>query len=241
MNLHIVKVILKKEIKTHFATKMNRAFTLLLAAMFTWFSVHNLANGVAGTLGNLASQLEETLLFTLIIPTFISSDLAIFAFVREKSEKTLEHLLSLSISDNDIFLGKFSAAFVTGLLVEWLIALIVAASPVAFLRLAPDFSYVSVNALLILFLIAPLATALVNLLITFMSTRGSIQSRGTIIFIVTLPFSAVILGVSRSYPQLPLPHTVFNLLLALALFVAVVVVYALVMKKFSREQLISGL
>jgi ABC-type Na+ efflux pump permease subunit len=55
----------------------------------------------------------------LIVPLMVSAVIAADAFAGEKERRTLEGVLSLPISDRDLFLAKVLAAFLPAMVISW--------------------------------------------------------------------------------------------------------------------------
>jgi ABC-type Na+ efflux pump permease subunit len=55
----------------------------------------------------------------LIVPLMVSAVLAADAFAGEKERRTLESLLHLPVSDQDLFVAKLAVSFLPALLVSW--------------------------------------------------------------------------------------------------------------------------
>ena len=60
----------------------------------------------------LSTALDAFLLIAAFSPIVIASGIAIFAFPVERDQKTMEHLLSLPLTNGEIFMGKALASLI---------------------------------------------------------------------------------------------------------------------------------
>jgi len=235
--VNVILEIAKKEIKTFF--RQSRAFaTVVMLLIFASVSVYNIQNILAHngyTASTLSSALGTFLFLAAVFPASITSGISFMAFAVERDQKTLEYLLSQPVNDNEIFLGKFLAALIAGL-----VSLLIAFSAVIGYTVlsntivwnAPLFTS---SLSLLTFVVAPLLVVtfalIASILSRYLSSRDS--------FITNMISVAVLLGVFALKITVATDALSFNLLVGAILAVAVVGMYLFGTKNFNRESLVA--
>jgi ABC-type Na+ efflux pump permease subunit len=119
---------------------MGVPFVLLvgLPAAMAWFArtrtgpdlsdfLNRLPHGLAEPITRLPDRQQLLVLVNgyllaplfLIVPLMVSAVLAADAFAGEKERRTLESLLHLPVSDQDLFVAKLAVSFIPALVVSW--------------------------------------------------------------------------------------------------------------------------
>jgi len=237
--VNVILEIAKKEIKTFF--RQSRAFaTIIMLLIFAYISVWNIQNVLAHsgyTSSALSSALGTFLFLVAVFPASLTSGISFMAFAVERDQKTLEHLLSLPLNDNEIFLGKFLAAVVAGLAGLLLAFSVVIGYTVLSYPIVWNAPLFNGSLSLLTFVVAPmlvLTFALIaSILSRYLSSRDS--------FITNLISIAVLLGVFALKETVSLDAFSFNLLIGAVLATAIVGMGIFGVKNFNREKLVARL
>ncbi|HYA77143.1 MAG TPA: ABC transporter permease subunit [Verrucomicrobiae bacterium] len=235
----VILDIAKKEIKTFF--RQSRAFAtfviLLIFAGTAIYWIQNVLSQSGYTSAHLSSALGTYLFLAAVFPASITSGISFMAFAAERDQKTLEYLLSLPLSDNEIFLGKFLAAIIAGLAglaLSFSAVIGYTALSNAIVWNAPLFT----NSLsLLTFVVAPMLVItfalIASILSRFLSSRDS--------FITNLVSMGVLFGIFALKISANLDAFAFNLLVVAILATAIVGMGIFGVKNFNREKLVARL
>ena len=237
--VNVILEIAKKEIKTFF--RQSRAFAtfvfLLVFAGTAIFWIQNVLSQSGHTSSVLSSALGTFLFLAAIFPASLTSGISFMAFAAERDQKTLEHLLSLPLSDNEIFLGKFLAAVIAGLAgLTFAFSVVIGYTALsnAIVWNAPLFT---TSLSLLTFVIAPMLVItfalIASILSRFLSSRDS--------FITNLVSMGVLFGIFALKISANLDAFAFNLLVAALLATAIVGMGIFGAKNFNREKLVARL
>jgi ABC-type Na+ efflux pump permease subunit len=174
----------------------------------------------------------------LMLPVIVPLAIGAQSVVGERERRTIEPLLAAPIEATEIVLGKMLAAIAPGLLVTWtaygIFCLIVNwfLWPQFERGLLPDR-----DGLVMMFLLAPTIATLGNGMVVAVSARVSdARLANQLSGLLVLPLIGVTVGPSMAGVAL---GPMFDLIAASLLIVADVAVFALAVRLFDRERLIS--
>ena len=195
--------------------------------------------GQSSNMGSaVLSALDILLLFAAFYPVLIASQMAVMAFPVERDQRTLEHLLSLPLSDGEIFLGKFLSAVITGLLGLAFVFVVVIGYALANSSLAWNDIILNEALGLLIFVISPLMVILVTLLTVVLSSHISSPRDA---YIVNLIIMVVMMGLNVAIASVNIDPLVFNVGLGVFFAVSTVLLYIVGTKTVSREKLIANI
>ncbi|MCD1295241.1 ABC transporter [Methanocella sp. CWC-04] len=231
----------RKEILSYYRSKPAIIRNILMLAIFSVVPIQQIhAVLVSGgyTASALTGALEYLLLFASFYAVVVSSTISAMAFPLEKDQKTIEHLLSLPLTDGEIFLGKVFAAVISGLLsLAFIFSIIVGYTFFADgSRIVWDSGLLTPSLILVVFLLAPMVVVLSVFLIVAVSGFVSSTNEAYMSSFVVL---GVLLGLIFAKAYLPVEPLIFNLLLLAVLLTAIFLAYFISVKTFNRERLIS--
>ncbi|HMK95047.1 MAG TPA: ABC transporter permease subunit [Candidatus Limnocylindrales bacterium] len=237
--VNVILEIAKKEIKTFF--RQSRAFvTVVLLLIFGYISVYEIQNVLQHsgyTSSALSAALGTFLFLVAVYPASITSGISFMAFAVERDQKTLEYLLSLPPSDNEIFLGKFLAAVIAGLSCLALAFSLVIGYTVFANAIVWNGPLFNGSLSLLAFVVAPMLVVtfalIASILSRYLSSRDS--------FVTNLVSMAVLLGIFALKETITLDAFTFNLLIGVVLAVAIVGMGIFGAKNFNREKLVARL
>jgi len=237
--VNVILEIAKKEIKTFF--RQSRAFaTVIMLLIFAYISVWNIQNVLAHsgyTSLALSSALGTFLFLVAVFPASLTCGISFMAFAVERDQKTLEHLLSLPLNDNEIFMGKFLAAVIAGLAGLLLAFSVVIGYTVLSYPIVWNAPLFTSSLSLLTFVVAPMLVItfalIASILSRYLSSRDS--------FITNLISIAVLLGVFALKETVTLDAFSFNLLIGAVLATAIVGMGIFGVKNFNREKLVARL
>jgi ABC-2 type transport system permease protein len=237
--VNVILEIAKKEIKTFF--RRSRAFTtfilLLIFAYISVYEIQNVLQQTGYTSSALSSALGSFLFLAAVFPASLTSGISFMAFAVERDQKTLEHLLSLPLNDNEIFLGKFFAAVTAGLAGLLLAFSVVIGYTVLNNPIVWNAPLFTSSLSLLTFVVAPMLVItfalIASILSRYLSSRDS--------FITNLVSMAVLLGVFALKETVTLDAYSFNLLIGAVLATAIVGMGIFGAKNFNREKLVARL
>lgn len=174
----------------------------------------------------------------LMLPVIVPLAIGAQSVVGERERRTIEPLLAAPIEATEIVLGKMLAAIVPGLLITWAaygaFCLLVNwyAYPVFHEPLVPDRS-----GLIMMFVLAPTVAVLGNGLVVAVSARvGDARLANQLSGLLVLPLMGMTIAPAMAGVAL---GPTFDLAAAGLLLVADVSVFALAVRLFDRERLIS--
>ena len=159
------------------------------------------------------------------------------AFAAERDQKTLEHLLSMPLSDNEIFLGKFLAAVIAGLAGLLLVFSVVIGYTVFSNPIVWNAPLLTGSLSLLTFVVSPMIVIMFSLISTVLSRY--LSSRDS--FITNLASVGVLLGIFALKETVTVDALAFNAVLAVIISATVVTLYVFGARKFNRESLVSRL
>jgi len=232
--------IMKKEMSSYFYQKSAILRNVLFLGLFGGLTIYELTRAVdqyGSTTSVISSSLNILLALAAIFPVQMSGGLSVMAFPVERDQKTLEHLLSLPLSNRQIFLGKFLAALVAGIVGLALILVIILGFVFFNYNVSPGvlLSYNSLD--LMAFVICPMLVTLLILATVAISSR--ISARET--YIVNIFSMFILLGLNIAVSSLNIDPYTFNAIIAAVLAIGIVVMYAIGIRMFNRESLVKSL
>jgi ABC-2 type transport system permease protein len=232
--------IIKKELSCYYSQKASVMKNLAFLVIFGVFAIYQLAmvvNKYGPEPMYITAELNLILALTLFFPVQMAGNISVMAFPAERDQKTLEHLLSLPLSNAQIFLGKFVAAVIAGL-GGLAIDIIVLYGFVFFSYHVGPGTLMADNTLnLMTFVVCPMLVVL--LILTTVVVSSHVSARDT--YIVNLVAVFALLGLNTAVGSLSIDTLAVNEGLAAILGMALVVMYILGMKTFNRESLIKNL
>jgi ABC-type Na+ efflux pump permease subunit len=174
----------------------------------------------------------------LIIPLMFSTTIAAESFAGEKERKTLESLLYLPISDQELFLGKVMAAAIPAIVITWicffLYTIIVNAAP-----------YASFGRLwfplpmwwLLIFWVSPALVAMSISLTVMISTKvqtfqGAYQTSSSVVLVVVVFFIGQMTGVLFLSPLVAL-------VMGLVFWGIAAIIGSVAVRSFNRQKLLT--
>jgi ABC-2 type transport system permease protein len=257
MNMvNVIYEIAKKETISFYSNRGNLIRNGILLLVFCYLPINQMgyilgsnghtANAVvtlllgqsSNTANSVFSALDILLLFGAFYPVLISSQMAVMAFPVERDQRTLEHLLSLPLSDGEIFLGKFLSAVVTGLVGLAFVFTVVIGYTLANSGLAWNDILLNDTLGLLIFVITPLMVILVTLLTVVLSSHISSPRDA---YIINLMIMVVMMAMNAAIASVSADTLIFNSGLAVFFAVATVILYVMGIKSVSREKLISNI
>ena len=238
--VNVIFEIAKKETLSYYSLKSAYLRNGLFLALFAFLTVSN-ATSTIGKYGNTSTILTIALNILMpmaaVFPVTMASGLSIMAFPAERDQKTLEHLLSLPITDTEIFLGKFLAAVATGLGGLVLICIIIFGYLLLTTSIVWDGPLLTGPLTLMILAICPMLVVL--LILTTVVISSHISSRE--LYIVNIVSMFVLLYLNVAADSLKIDALTFNEGLAVVLAAAIIGTYALGTRTFSREKLIKNI
>jgi uncharacterized membrane protein SpoIIM required for sporulation/ABC-type transport system involved in multi-copper enzyme maturation permease subunit len=170
------------------------------------------------------------------IPASFSLIAALESFVGERERNTLESLLAMPLSDNELYLGKLFSSLLTPILSSLTALLIFTGLLLGFI---PDLYYAAVNLgrlILLMLLLVGMAVVMVTGAVVISSHITSIRAANLMSSFILVPMAAVLqiaatLIINDRWSQL--------WMVAAALAVLAVILIRLGMQSFSREELLS--
>jgi ABC-2 type transport system permease protein len=232
--------IMKKEMASYFNQQTAILRNVLFLGLFGGLTIYELTRSVnqyGMTAAVISSSLNVLLALAAMFPVQMAGGLSVMAFPVEKDQKTLEHLLSLPLTDRQIFLGKFLAALVTGIAGLALMLVIVLGFAVFDYNVAPGvlLSYGSLD--LMAFVICPMLVTL--LILATVAISSHISARET--YIVNIFSVFILLGLNIAVASLNIDPFTFNAIVCAILAIGIVVMYLIGVGTFNRESLVKSL
>jgi ABC-2 type transport system permease protein len=254
--VNVIYEIAKKETVSFYSNRGNLIRNGLLLLVFCYIPISQIGKilgqsgqssgvltsvllGQSSTTGSsLLSALNILLLLAAFYPVLISSQMAVMAFPVERDQRTLEHLLSLPLTDGEIFLGKFLSAVLTGLAGLVFVFAVVIGYTLANSNIAWNTLLLNESLALLIFVISPMMVILVTLLTVVLSSHISSPRDA---YIVNLIIMMAMLGLNVAIASVNVDIFMFNVGLAVFLILATVILYIAGINTVSREKLISSL
>jgi len=172
----------------------------------------------------------------LIVPLMVSAVLAADAFAGEKERKTLESLLHLPITDDELFYSKLLTAFIPAMVVSWVgfVCFAIVSNTVAWPVLHRVFVPTRLWFVMILW-VAPAVAALGLAVMVRVSARArTSQEANQLGGAVILPLIFLAVGQSSGLLLVPLEIAI---LIGVVLWVVALVLIRGGAKRFTRDQL----
>ena len=254
--VNVIYEIAKKETVSFYSNRGNLIRNGLLLLVFCYIPISQIgkilgqngqSSGVltsvllgqsSNTGSSLLSALNILLLLAAFYPVLISSQMAVMAFPVERDQRTLEHLLSLPLTDGEIFLGKFLSAVLTGLAGLVFVFTVVIGYTLANSNIAWNTLLLNESLALLIFVISPMMVILVTLLTVVLSSHISSPRDA---YIVNMLIMMAMLGLNVAIASVNVDIFMFNVGLAVFLILATIILYIAGINTVSREKLISSL
>ncbi len=237
--VNVILEIARKEVTSYYARKGIIMQNALLAIVFCLVPIQQISANIAAT-GYHASAftglLDFYLLFAAFYPIVIASGISIFAFPVERDQKTIEHLLSLPLTNAEIFLGKVLAAVATALIWAVIIYGAILGYTLTMNPIIWDAPLLTPSLSILLFAIIP-AIILLSTMMTVALTSYISNTRGA--YIVNVVIMGIMIGLTSARSAMLVEAATFNLMLLAFLALLLVVTYVLSVKGFNREKLIA--
>jgi ABC-2 type transport system permease protein len=211
------------------------ALPLLLAFFFTLVVKNDFASGISS---DYQLGFESLTYFYVVFAAIVPSSLAAYSIVGEKVEKSLEPLLATPVTDGEILLGKSIAAFLPSILSIWAGASIFMATTDLLTHGSLSFYYFpNWNAVIMLFLLAPLAAITSIELAVIVSSRVTdVRGANQLASLMFVPFMVVFVAALEG----TFSFSISNLLIfSVFLTIAVVALFRLSRSIFQREEILT--
>lgn len=178
--------------------------------------------------------------FFLVIPVMVASITASSSLVGEKERRTIEGLLYTPLTNRELVLAKVLGSVIPAVVLTWAsfvaytVIVAILGAPVMGGIFFPNWTWIILIAVLV-----PLVSFLATSLIVAVSGRSTTMqgAQGTAMFVV-FPILALVVGQATG---LMLFDVTAALIAAAVLIVVDIVVFAVVVAKFQREQIITKL
>jgi ABC-2 type transport system permease protein len=232
--------IIKKELSSYFSQKttiLRNAVFLVVFGALTLYQLTTVVDKYGSSPVYIAAGLNILLALAMFFPVQMAGGISVMSFPVERDQKTLEHLLSLPLSNGEIFRGKFLAAVITGIAGLALILAIEFGFIYLNYNVAPGTLLADGSLSLMAFAICPLLVILLILATVIVSSH--VSTRET--YIVNIFSVFVLLGLNIAVSTLNIDTLTFNMALATVLGVAIVIMYLIGTRTFNRESLIKSL
>jgi ABC-2 type transport system permease protein len=239
--VNVILEIARKEIISYYGRKGIIMQNALLALIFCFVPLQQIQGAIVAS-GYRASVFSGTmefyLLFGSLYPVVIASGISIFAFPVERDIKTIEHLLSLPLTNAEIFLGKALAAVATALVWAAIMFTVILGYTLYSNgeHIIWDAPLFTPSLSIMLFAIVP-AIILLSTLMTVALTSYISNTRGA--YMINIVAMGAMIGVTGARSVLMVEPAVFNMVLLGALLLLLVATYAVSVKSFNREKLIA--
>ena len=237
----VIFEIAKKEISSYYGKKSVIIQNALLLLVFCYLPITQISSimAVEGYKSSVLSiALDAFLLVAAFSPIVIASGIAIFAFPVERDQKTMEHLLSLPLTNGEIFMGKALASIVTGLIGAAVVFSVVigylvfeSGQPIIW-----DAPLLTPSLAVLIFGVVPAVIVLSTLMIVALS---SLIANARSAYIFNLVIMGVMVGLIAAKAALPVDAAVYNTGVLVLVIVMIVVAYTVGIKAFNREKLIA--
>lgn len=239
--VNVIIEIAKKEVVSYYNKKGIILQNAILALVFCYAPLQQINGLIAAAnyqVSVFAGMLDFFLLVATLCPVVIASGISIFAFPVERDQKTMEHLLSLPLTNGEIFLGKAMAAVATALV--WSVVMISVILGAALYmngsRIVWDAPLLTTSTIILLLAVIPA----IILLSTFMTVAlTSYISNTRSAYMVNIVLVGILIGVTAARSMIMVDPMTFNLALLAVLLVLLAATYVLSVKNFNREKLIA--
>ncbi|HMK45754.1 MAG TPA: ABC transporter permease subunit [Methanocella sp.] len=232
--------ITRKELSSYYSnlgTIFRNAFFLVLFGALTIYQLTRVVAQYGSTAQVITASLDVLLALAAIFPVNMAGGISVMAFPVERDQKTLEYLLSLPLSNRQIFLGKFLAAAIAGIAGMALMYLVV----FGFITLNYHVSLADVlsDEAVSIMALAICPTLVIMLILLTIIVSSHISARET--YIVNIFSVFVLMGMNIAVATLNIDRLEFNAGLAVLLVPAVLALYVIGTRTFNRESLIKNL
>jgi ABC-2 type transport system permease protein len=237
--VNVILEIARKEVASYYARKGIIMQNALLAIVFCLVPIQQISANIAATgyhASAFAGLLDFYLLFAAFYPIVIASGISIFAFPVERDQKTIEYLLSLPLTNAEIFLGKVMAAVATALVWAFIMYTVILGYTLIANPIVWDAPLLTPSLSILLFAIVP-AIILLSTMMTVALTSYISNTRGA--YMVNVVIMGIMIGLTGAWSALVIEPAAFNLILLAFLALLLIVTYALSVKGFNREKLIA--
>ncbi len=237
----VILEIARKEALSYYSRRSIIVQNIILLFAFSIIPIEQVGSVLASgghRISSLSSTLDVLLLIAAFYPIMVANGISVLAFPYEKDQKTIEHLLSLPLSDKEIFLGKALAAIITG----WAGLALVYSIVFGFTffvdgsSIVWDAPLVTPSLAVSIFVVAPMLVVLSTMALIAISSYISNTRESYIINIILM---GVVIGVGNVRPAINVDPLLFDLGLATVLAILAFMAYVVGIKAFSREKLIS--
>lgn len=239
--VNVILEIAKKEIFSYYNRKAMLLQNFILLLVFCYVPISQMHQAIAEggyTSSSLTAALDMFLLIATFSPVIIASGISILAFPVERDLKTMEYLLSLPLTDGEIFLGKSLASIATGLAAAVLVFSIIIGVTI-FTSDHPiiwDAPLLTPSLAILMFGIVPAIIVLSTLAVVALSSLVT-SSRSA--YILNMVLMGVMIGLGTAKLALPVDAALYDLgMLALSV-ILIVVAYLIGVRFFNRENLIA--
>ncbi|HTY92014.1 MAG TPA: ABC transporter permease subunit [Methanocella sp.] len=232
--------IMKKELTSYYSqmgTIFRNGIFLVLFGALTIYQLTQVVARYGPTAQIIAAGLDVLLALAAFFPVNMAGGISVMAFPVERDQKTLEHLLSLPLSDRQIFLGKFIAAAIAGIAGMALMYVVIFGFITLNYSITPSAILSDGSLDLMAFAICPMLVILLILVTVIVSSR--VSARET--YIVNIFSVFVLMGLNIAVSTLNIDTMMFNTALAILLVPAILVSYVIGTRTFNRESLIKNL
>ncbi len=238
--VNVILEIIKKELSSYYgqtSTIFRNVIFLVLFGTLTIYQLTQVVKHYNPTAVIISAGLDVLLALAAIFPVNMAGGISVMAFPVERDQKTLEHLLSLPLSNSEIFLGKFLAAVIAGIAGLVLIFAVVFGFAILNYGIAPGDLLANGSLSIMTFLICPMLVILLILATVIVSSH--VSARET--YIVNIFSVFVLFGLNIAISTLNIDPLAFNEALAAILVPAIVIMYVIGTRTFNRENLIKSL
>ncbi len=238
--INVIFEIMKKELSSYYSqtsTIFRNVIFMVLFGALTIFQLTKVVDQYGASAAVISAGLNVLLALAAIFPVQMAGGISVMAFPVERDQKTLEHLLSLPLSDGEIFIGKFLAAAVAGLAGLVLIFSAVFGYILLSYNVSPGDILSNSSLVLMAFVICPMLVILLILGTVVISSH--ISARET--YIVNIFSVFVLMGLNIAVASLNIDPLTVNAALAVILVPAILVMYVIGTRTFNRESLIKSL
>lgn len=239
--VNVIFEIARKEVATYYGRKGIIVQNIILLIAFSLIPIEQIGSLLASggyRASALSAVLDVFLMIAAFYPIMVANGISVLAFPYEKDQKTIEHLMSLPLTDGEIFLGKALAAIVTGIAGLMLVYSVV----IGYLlvveggRIVWDAPLVTPSLVVFVIAVAPLLVVLSTLTLVAISSFIS-NTRES--YIINIVFMGVMIGLNSARLAVQVDPLLFNLGLFVLLAILVAITFVIGMKAFNRERLIS--
>jgi ABC-2 type transport system permease protein len=238
--VNVIIEIIRKELSSYYSYTSMIFRNIVFLVLFRTLTIYQLTQvvkqyGVSAAI--ISAGLDVLLAMAAIFPVNMAGGISVMAFPVERDQKTLEHLLSLPLSDREIFLGKFFSAAIAGIAGMAIMYMVIFGFIMFNYNIAPGALLADGSLDLMAFAICPMLVILLILATVVISSH--ISARET--YIVNIFSVFVLLGLNIAAASMNVDRLTFNAVIAAILVPAIIAMYVIGTKTFNREHLIKSL